>query len=188
MFIDDPLDPDKCFGREDVACQPALGVELCIPTCGSDSQCPAGRLCDPGLKVCVTTANMGLPTGDDCDPMMSACAGQCISFAGGLTACSTRCVLGGELVADDCGGLDQGLCAFLPSGNGAGDVGFCAEACTAHSDCQNPGFWCYDFGGGNNGYCFGADPCPNGQIDCGGGLTCTNTPYGPFCIDPTFPL
>jgi hypothetical protein len=196
MFIDEPLDPAKCYGREDVACLPTDSGDVCIPTCGSNSQCPAGRVCDPALRVCVTSPSMGLPTGDACDPMAAdpGCAGICLTFTSPdptitVAACSSRCVAGGELESLDCGGLTKGLCVFRPSGAGAGDVAYCTESCTAHSNCQNPTFWCTTVGFTTNKYCFGADECPNGQGDCtAAGTTCSNTPYGPFCIDTTIPL
>jgi hypothetical protein len=196
-FLDDPLDPSKCYGREDVACLPLTGGgDVCIPTCGSNSQCPAGRVCDPGSGTCVTSPSMGLPMGDACDPMAATpeCAGVCLTFSNPdptvtIAACSTRCVAGGQLDGADCGGLAGGLCIFLPSGAGAGDVGYCTETCDVHSDCLNPTFWCRAVGFTANKYCLNAAPCPNGQTDCtAANTTCTNTAYGPYCIDNTIPL
>ena len=193
--LDESLDPSKCHGREDVRCMPiAAGSSVCVPTCGRDDQCAAGRVCDPGAAVCVDVAHPGLPMGAKCNPAapMPECAGQCINFSGGETMCSSPCVLGGDfsdlLAVADCGGLDKGLCAFSPAGNGAGDLGLCAPACEMHSDCQNPTFWCSDVGLPNNGYCFGATPCPNGQAACQSPDKCTATKYGPFCLDTTYPL
>jgi hypothetical protein len=195
-----PLDPSKCRGREDLRCEAVKGLgAVCLPTCGSDSQCAPSGVCDPNLAVCVTNPSLGLPTGAKCDPnaMPTACAGRCIPFDPGVSICSSPCVLGGDpLLPLDCGGPAKGLCAFGPTMNGAGDLGFCTPSCEAHSDCQNPAFWCFtvtDFTAlYHKGYCFAATPC-NAQIDCEQpgqvkGYTCTITPSGSFCLDASFPL
>lgn len=193
--LDEMLDPSKCNGREDVRCTPVNGgTSACVPTCGRDAQCAPGRVCDPRTALCVDVASTGLPMGAKCDPMATTpeCAGQCVSFSGGATMCSSFCVLGGDFsdptAIADCGGLDKGLCAYSPSGYGAGDFGICAPACTQHDDCQNPTFWCNDVGLPGVGYCFGATACPNGQAACQSPDICTATKYGSFCLDTTFPL
>ena len=200
MFINDDLDPTKCFGRDDVRCQALdMVTNACVPTCGSDSQCPAGRVCDPRLRVCTDKATMGKPTGAKCNPMANPpeCSGTCVSFGGGNTACSNACVLGAiaqDIVkSPNCGGITTGICAYTIMGNGAGDFGFCAPACTAHDQCQNPTFWCQGVNGLTgmgitNGFCFGVAKCPNGQGDCKNGGTCTMTASGPYCLDAQFPL
>ena len=202
-FLDDPLDPNKCNGRDDVRCASVSNtVTACLPTCGKDDQCPAGRVCDPRFAVCVDTASTGLKSGSKCDPMAMTpeCAGVCVNFSGGTTSCSSPCALGGDITdptaVADCGGLDKGLCVYSPTGNGAGDFGFCAPGCSLQSDCQNTDFWCFGVGGltgsaVDNGFCFGATPCPNGQTDCkstNAAVKCKDTKYGPFCVDTTFPL
>ncbi len=203
MFLDDMLDPTKCHGRYDVRCANVTNTATaCVPTCGKDDECPAGRVCDPRVAVCVDKAHTGLPSGSKCDPkaMTPECAGLCVNFSGGTTSCSSPCALGGEITdpttVNDCGGLEKGLCVYSPTGNGAGDFGFCAPGCSLQSDCQNTDFWCFGVGGltgmgVDNGYCFGATPCPNGQTDCkstNAKVLCTDTKYGPFCVDTTFPL
>lgn len=191
-FIDTPLEETKCHGREDLRCQP-LGdsmTPVCLPTCGQDSQCD-GRSCDPRYVVCVNDPNTGFDRGAKCDPMAAdpECAGVCVNFSDGPTMCSNRCVLGGTLDGDDCGGLDAGLCVFRPTTSGIGDYGFCTPSCTQHDDCQNPDFWCFDNTFSAKGYCFVATACPGGQADCVGAdnEVCTDTKYGPFCLDP-YPL
>ncbi|MBL9027370.1 MAG: hypothetical protein JNL21_34585 [Myxococcales bacterium] len=195
-FIDDPLLEDKCQQREDLRCVDTNDGAVCLPTCGSDAQCPAGRSCDPQLAICVDTPNTGLESGELCDPMADPpeCAGVCVNFGTDPGAppayCSNRCVLGGELDSFDCGGLDQGVCVFRPSGYGAGDQGFCSPACSVQSDCANPGWWCFSNNFAPNGFCFTATPCPGGQGDCDpmSGDECTQTIHGPFCLDPVIPL
>jgi hypothetical protein len=208
QFLNDPLDPSKCRGRNDLRCVGLTsGSTVCMPTCGEDSQCPTGRVCDPRTAVCVDKANVstGKPDGAKCDPMATTpdCAGICVSFDSGETTCSRNCVLGGDQNdpqdTPNCGGVTSGLCVYRPSANGAGDFGFCAPACTAQDQCQNPAFWCFPVGGLTdpdptkgiqNGFCFGATPCPNGDADCASakGTSCTSTKDGPFCLNPMFPL
>src|SRR5262249_49915442 len=97
---------------------------------------------------------------------------------------------GGSLAADDCGGLDHGLCSFGAMDAGAGDQAFCTNACNAHDDCQNPGFWCFGVSYAKNGFCFGATACPNGPSDCTKlpSTVCKPTKYGPKCLDPQWSL
>jgi hypothetical protein len=199
-----PPSPAKCRGRQDVRCAantPTSGV--CLPTCGEDSQCAGGH-CDPRTAICVGTPSTGDPTGAACDAgaTPTTCAGECILFNNGVAQCSEPCVLGGASPQSfDCGGANQGLCAFHPMSNGAGDTGYCSPACTHQGDCQNPYFWCFGVAGLtevlHKGYCFGAATCPHGQSDCAppgdAGVNlpahvCTDTPAGPLCLDPMFPL
>ena len=188
-FVDTALDEMKCHGREDLRCQTYGDSELtvCRPTCGTDAQCGSLK-CDPRLAVCVTTPTTGLADGTKCDPDAADCEGICVSFTDGQSMCSNWCVLGGELDGNDCGGLEGGLCTFRPTANGAGDYGFCTPGCSKQDDCQNPDFWCFSNTFSTVGYCFGAADCPNGQSDCTSGNTCTDTEYGPLCLDPAIPF
>jgi hypothetical protein len=193
-FLDSELDPGKCHGREDVRCIELDAGQVCLPTCRNDDDC-GGRLCDPRLAVCVDTVNTGLGPGEKCDPDAATpeCAGVCVSFTDGQSLCSSWCALGGVELDAECGGLTAGLCVFSPSGHELGDSAFCTQACSKQGDCQNPDFWCFPVGGltGNgvdNGFCFGADDCPNGQGDCSLGNDCVETAFGPKCLDPMFPI
>src|SRR5262249_25026680 len=125
------------------------------------------------------------------------CAGICLEITNKTppdTMCSSLCVLGGKVSGtDDCGGLDKGLCFYMPQGSGPGDAGFCAPACSAQDECQKPALCCPSVlgvpgPGVQTGYCFGAVSCPKGQSDCGPNYTCTMMMYGPFCLDPAFPM
>ncbi len=159
--INDPIATDgKCNMRDDVACGPIDTegtVQGCLPVCGKDSQCPTGRHCDARLSVCVDTPNTGTATGTVCDPTATTptCAGLCLSLTGAdggvaETMCSSECVLGGDTPytsTPSCGGLTAGICLYSQQGEGAGDVGFCAPACSKQDDCQIPAFWCYAISG-----------------------------------------
>jgi hypothetical protein len=206
MYLNDALDPEKCHGRNDLRCTPvSSATNACLPTCGQDSQCSGGRVCDPRRSVCVDKGmvSTGKPDGAVCDSMATTpeCSGICVSFTSGETMCSRSCVLGGDpndpANTPNCGGPTKGLCAYSPSGNGAGDYGFCALACNKQDECQNPAFWCFpvggltgEMGGVPNGFCFGATECPNGEADCTSekGTACTQTKYGPRCLNAMFPL
>jgi hypothetical protein len=191
-----PLDPAKCRGREEVRCaQIATHVEVCLPTCGEDAQCDGG-VCDPRSAVCVDAPSTGAPLGAPCDTK-TPCAGVCLSFlTGNVPMCSQPCVLGGTVEqTDDCGGLAEGLCAFHPSANGAGDTGFCTPACASQHDCRIPGFGCFSVPPLTEqlgkGYCFAATPCPTNDAGATGdggdaGCVCTPTDAGPLCLDPAF--
>ena len=187
MGIDQDLDPMKCHGREDARCSVVNGGEdICIPNCGVDSQC-AGRFCDARSGACVDTESMGKGTGELCDdqaPDEDGCAGFCQTFTGDTPSiCTQPCVLGGILDGVDCGGgLDSGLCVYRPSGYGPGDFGRCSLACNAHDDCANPAWWCSAVSYATNGFCFTTDDCPQGDPQCAQGEKCTDTIYGPKCL------
>lgn len=195
MFLDDALDPNKCWGRDDVACTDIQMLSMCLPLCGKDSQCDAGRKCDPRLGVCVDTPTAGLAMGAACDQMNDQCAGFCLGINNApkpnFTMCSQGCVIGGD-IQEDCGGLNKGICAFAPQDVGAGDFAFCTAACKQHDDCQLPNMWCNDIGLPTNGFCFGADDCMTDAqcVNSMGqptGQKCTDTKFGKVCLDP-YPL
>ncbi len=205
----DVLPPNKCRARDDARCVPFASTAggtasdgACVPTCSADAQCPGGG-CDPRAAVCVTTPSTGQPTGSACDPTVQpvVCAGLCVAFQTGAAMCSEPCVLGGAgIESPSCGSAAEGLCAFHPTTNGAGDTGFCTPSCAAQTDCQNPSFWCFGVppltAMVKRGYCFAATPCPNGPSDCPAPgdagdapvYTCTATTEGPLCLDATFPF
>jgi hypothetical protein len=200
-YINDPQPVDKCRGREDVRCDVVGNGAACRPTCGSDSQCDGGRVCDPRLAVCVTKANMGKAMGQSCNPNapVPECAGTCFNFGNGTTACSSPCVLGGLdfLGALDCGGATKGLCSLAEATEGAGDGGFCTSACKKQDDCHLPTSSCIRFGATpqelQNGYCFGGtEACTQneaGQL-CANSWNryCTQTKLGYYCLDKEWPL
>lgn len=205
MYLNDPLDGFKCHGREDVACYRVTAGDLCLPTCGNDEACPENRYCNLEAGVCLdkpATPPTGKKLGLACDPMAmtNECAnGFCIGSGNGKGFCTGVCPIGGDINYGDCGGIENGLCLYLPvvqgcpagqSCVGAGDVGFCGGGCKAHDECGAPDLWCRGIlMGGPVGYCVGEDPCPNGQADCKSmGTTCTDTTVGKFCIDPKWPL
>lgn len=190
-FLDSPLDETKCHGRADTPCFDRTAGAVCRPICQSDAEC-GGRSCDKSIGLCVDTPRTGTPLGSECDPEgANTCEGICVSFTDGGSFCSSYCTFGGEDLNAECGGLAAGLCLFASTGHELGDQAFCTAACTAHDECQNPLLWCFPIGGlEDNGFCAGATDCPGGQGDCAMamGTTCTQTSFGPKCLNPMYPL
>ncbi|MEZ4300757.1 MAG: hypothetical protein R3B70_37830, partial [Polyangiaceae bacterium] len=129
--------------------------------------------------------------GEQCDTMASTeeCAGICIGITGGKSMCTSPCVMGGSAVESfDCGGPDKGVCLYSPSGTGVGDLGFCAESCTVHDQCQAPSFLCFNIGLPDNGVCLDTDAC-NTDADCDFlDAVCLETSLGKLCGSPAFDL
>jgi hypothetical protein len=196
MYLNDDLDPDKCHGREDVRCAVLQdGSEVCLPTCGSDSQCD-GRSCDPLLAVCVDKPKSGKALGETCDPMAAdpGCAGVCITIGNGDASknkymCTSPCVMGGVVEgSDDCGGIEKGICIYSPQGTGVGDSAFCAESCKTQEACQTPNFWCYNINVQATGVCLDATPCTKDSECTFTDAECIATKLGKFCMSPSYPL
>jgi hypothetical protein len=198
MTPQDPTPEDKCRGRDELACVPMQdGFKLCLPVCGSDSECGDGRACDKRGGVCVDVPTTGAALSAKCTPGdRDACAGFCLAFAdGGQTvthACSSRCSFGGALAeTTNCGGPSEGICAFAPSIDGEqaelGDMAYCTGACEQHDGCDyESGMFCMDVGVHaeyGKGYCLFSDSCPNGD-ECEDGEICKQTAVGPYCLDP----
>jgi len=119
------------------------------------------------------------------------CQGDCADF-GPVAFCTRYCVHGGTIAHYlwECGGLDEGLCTISFGSYGSGDLGYCIPGCSKQSDCLNPLMWCVNVPGIDKGYCFETPACSNIQAPCSSfpGAVCTDTPYGPYCMDPRYPL
>jgi hypothetical protein len=193
-YLNDPLDPDKCHGREDLRCEklPPDGAAVCMPTCGSDAHCD-GRLCDPRTQVCVDMPNPGKPLGAKCDPdaMVPECGGLCVELPGMelKTMCTNACVLGGEIPNEfECGGAAAGICIYAPQGLGVGDMAYCAQSCGQQDQCQTPDFFCFDIGLPDNGVCLETMPCKTDD-DCQSfDAACIETTLGSYCMSESYPL
>ena len=193
--LDQELDPSKCHGREDARClRLEDGTELCVPTCGVDSECD-GRVCDPRFAVCVDDPNTGKAIGEKCDPEAATpeCAGTCLPIGTSdpdvvATMCSSPCAIGGIVEGgNDCGGLDKGVCIFSYTGTGVGDNAFCGQSCTSQDDCQVPAFFCFNINA-SVGVCLPGDACTSsGQCDFND-AECIETKLGSFCMSPSYPL
>jgi len=152
----------KCLNRPDLACvsTAADGIELiaaerqpgyCAPRCGSDDECPLGRVCHRQGGICTDGPSPGAPTGSSCT-LTSDCDGRmCENRVDGVGVCTALCVLGSR---SGCGfGLapdsrDVGCVTPLVSSGrfseGPGDLGLCQELCDVDADCERnaSGFGC----------------------------------------------
>jgi hypothetical protein len=154
----DPLPgEEKCLNRGDVACfsEAALRREVfsadrqngvCLPSCGSDADCPQGRFCHRQGGICTTFPSPGASTGASCG-LDSDCDGlMCESRVDGVGICTATCVLGslsGCGFAADATVREVGcLTPMVAAGRfseGVGDVGLCRELCDVDTDCQRAG-------------------------------------------------
>jgi len=146
----------KCRGRDDVACarldDGAGGtLDICVPMCGSDIDCPSGRHCDKDVGFCLATPKTGSPLGSACmqaaDGGTDSCAGFCLAIGSGGTTvtarfCSQACVLGAPNACNLAAGSaslapagSHGGCLYSATGAAVGDVGFCTQECDSTTDC-----------------------------------------------------
>ncbi|HXU05021.1 MAG TPA: hypothetical protein VN903_28870 [Polyangia bacterium] len=146
----------KCRGRDDVACarlQDNAGgtLDLCVPLCGADVDCPTGRHCDKNSGLCATTVKTGSALGSSCTPGVDggadSCSGFCLSIGSGGTTvtarfCSQACVLGAPNACNLAAGSmslapagSHGGCLYTASGAMPGDVGYCTQECDTAGDC-----------------------------------------------------
>ncbi len=148
----------KCLNRIDQMCLSvgAAGVVPfdpvqrqpggCLPNCGSDQDCDAGRRCDLGTGLCRDAVAPGLPLGAACS-LDADCQGTlCLGLpATGDNVCSAPCALFslGCGYALDANPRGAACIAPWPGGNeGQQDLGLCIELCNQASDCEQPGFVC----------------------------------------------
>jgi hypothetical protein len=159
----------KCLDRPDQIClsAAALGAAAydpatrqlgaCLPSCGSDLDCDAGRVCDLSTGLCVSTAAPGLPIGAACSLDTDCAGGVCSTFASGASTCSAPCPLDtlGCGYATDAN--PRGAACLAPWFNEGGvtegqqDLGLCVELCSETADCAQEGFVCDTSQGGPPG-------------------------------------
>jgi len=153
------LDPDpgeaKCLNRPDLMClsQAANGgvpfngmreLGYCKPQCGSDAECPAGRVCHSQAGICTTAQVLASPVGASCsldndcngracedrdDENVGTCTGPCV--LGSLSGCG----FGHDASPRDIACLQPAVAAGRFS-EGAGDAGLCRELCDVAEDCE----------------------------------------------------
>jgi hypothetical protein len=142
---------EKCHARPDTAClEVAAGSAACLPSCGSDSQCPVGEFCDLLNGVCVTTQRVGDPIGTPCSVANDTCEGYCQDFGNGLVMCTALCTVGLEYPAcgvdpaDATSGDPVCLPVFADT-DGVGDTGACIQRCDCNDQCLHPATVCMPF-------------------------------------------
>jgi hypothetical protein len=153
----------KCLNRPDLVCQSAAaaGQEFvtanreqgyCLPLCGSDEECPTGRVCHRQGGVCTTFPAPGSPTGSACTLSTNCDGEECENRdSGGVGTCTANCVVGalsGCGYAADAPLRKAGCLSVQVAADefseGVGDLGFCRELCDVDSDCTQAahGFVC----------------------------------------------
>jgi hypothetical protein len=176
------FDPNKCHGRQEVACAPVdeFGTAACLPTCNSNADCGGTLKCSPETGSCSTTTPTGLALGQTCvqpptggvDPCKGNCTGfQDSSGSVSFYMCTENCTLG---AAPSCGWTGPGTgpapaaCLYVSTiildngGAGIGDRGSCGNLCDCNAQC-NSNLVCNAWTGPNaqatkdffqrNGYC-----------------------------------
>jgi hypothetical protein len=146
---------EKCHSRVNSACyylSSTSAASACLPSCGYDDECPAGRYCDLALGVCVDEQPAGLPIGTKCDPdsAENPCTGFCIELRTGQGVCSGSCTYGAPGacgVPPDENPVGSGICLPLYdlANDGVGDTGLCVQRCNTADDCLSPGSICSEF-------------------------------------------
>lgn len=155
------LDPapgeGKCLNRPDLMClSPAADdsagvpftgmrqVGYCKPQCGSDAECPAGRVCHSQAGICTTAQVQASPVGASCT-LDTQCNGRACEDRDddNVGTCTSLCVLGS---LSGCGfghdASDRDIACLQPKvaagrfSEGAGDAGLCRELCDVAEDCE----------------------------------------------------
>jgi len=153
----------KCLNRPDVVCESiaADGLALitverqpghCVPRCGSDADCPTGRICHRQAGICTSFPPPGSPIGSACS-LETDCDGHECEDRGSdnVGTCTALCTLGAKsgcgYARDDASRGAACVTAKVQANRfseGPGDVGLCRELCDVDSDCIQAahGFGC----------------------------------------------
>jgi hypothetical protein len=145
----------KCLNRPDLVCRSLVadGVAqfdgtrqdgYCKPQCGSDEDCPAGRVCHKQGGICTLGQIEGVPIGGACS-LDSSCSGYACEDrdSEGVGICTAECVLG-SLSGCGYGRAPESrdaacLVPLIAAGRfaeGPGDTGLCRELCDVAEDCE----------------------------------------------------
>jgi hypothetical protein len=145
----------KCLNRTDLVCVSAAadGDEpfdgrrqdgYCAARCGSDEECPAGRVCDAELGICTAEPAPGLGIGARCTLDQNCSSNRCEERDDdGAGVCSALCVLGalggcgyGRAPSSRDAACLSPLVSSAGFSEGPGDLGLCRELCDQASDCD----------------------------------------------------
>lgn len=144
--LGDAFGEKKCADRQDVSCAMMGFRPVCMPNCGGDADCPAGRYCNHHSGTCTSGVSSGDPPGTACDPNLpNTCSAYCSKLSNGEGVCSGVCTLGADYTCDvpassaDVVGLP--LCMTFREDR-AGDAGICVQRCRCNADCDHPSAYC----------------------------------------------
>jgi hypothetical protein len=153
------LEPDvgeaKCLNRPDLVCRSLAADQVqqfngmrqegyCKPQCGSDEDCPSGRVCHKQAGICTLAQVGGAPIGGACS-LDSDCSGYACEDrdAQGVGICTAECVLGslsgcgyGRVTESRDAACLTPLIAAGRFAEGPGDTGLCRELCDVPEDCE----------------------------------------------------
>jgi hypothetical protein len=145
--LGDATGEDKCANRPDVSCALVGFLPTCLPTCGGDADCPAGRHCHQADGICVDGPRAGDRPGVACDPSAfdTNCDAYCSTLSNGEGVCSGLCTIGAEYQCNVPTGTQEviglPLCMSF-TGDRAGDTGICVQRCQCDDDCEHPSAYC----------------------------------------------
>jgi hypothetical protein len=152
---DPALGEDKCLNRPEVVCRSIVvdGQEsftaerqrgVCEPRCGSDADCPEGRVCHRQGGVCLDFQAPGAPPGSRCTLDTECDGNECTDRdENNVGTCTSLCTLGSlsgcgyARDADERGAAC--LSALVSASNfseGIGDFGVCQQLCDVDADCS----------------------------------------------------
>jgi hypothetical protein len=155
--------PNKCHGRDEMACAPLFGatgatcttdancragelcdeqcfavIPACLPQCNADSDCGSGRYCNPQTGLCRAAPKTGLSLGDECTQPPAggtdACRGTCIGIVSSAGATASV-----YTCAETCtiGGLPS--CGWAGPASGTPASGLCLFSSTIIDERGGPG-------------------------------------------------
>ena len=157
--------PNKCRGRDEVACAPLFGetgtactsdsncrqgeicdpargcfqvIPACMPQCNADSDCGTGLFCDPQDGMCSSTPKAGKQLGELCTQPTGTAPDECRGTCIGLVVTS-----GGDplttLCAENCTINALPSCGWAGPSSGTAANGLCLFSSTIIGDRGGPG-------------------------------------------------
>jgi hypothetical protein len=134
-----------------------LALTVCMPSCGSNEDCPAGLFCDYISGLCVESEPGGKGFNEACDPSAAADPNECV---GGICSetydapsegtCSGFCNMGNPFSCGYTGEGKAGAACLYGSIIGGeisetGDLGICGQLCDCDDECTATGEVCRPF-------------------------------------------
>lgn len=145
--LGDATGEDKCADRPDVSCALVGFLPSCLPNCGGDLDCPAGRHCNQADGICIDGPRSGDRPGVECDPSAFAtnCDAYCSTLSNGEGVCSGLCTIGASYqcnVPENTQNVVRLPLCMSFTGDRPGDAGICVQRCRCNEDCEHPSAYC----------------------------------------------